>query len=133
MEEIINPEGGGNGMMMKQFALAAYFSAKTYAPELEEKTVRDISKVSHAHPASLVAAITHHKFLKILLQSDPQHFNKKEILQKLKVIAEKEENNYPYREGKKISEILTQISSYISEDNKFSLDDKQILDHFGWK
>ena len=133
LNEITNPNGGWNGMMMKQFPLAAYFAVNDINDEHENKDILDITKVSHAHPAALVAAIVHHNFLKILLKSDPKDLNKKQIIQDLKCIAIEEEEKFEHREWRKISEVLEQISSYIyTKKNELNMDDKQIMENFWW-
>lgn len=133
LEEITNPDSGWNGMMMKQFPLAAYFDIKWSDLESEEKAILDITKVSHGYPAALVAAVVHHHFLKKLLHADTQEINKQQILQELISIAQKQERKFEKREGKKISEVLRHIASYIDTKNEFPLSDQEIYEQFGRK
>jgi ADP-ribosyl-[dinitrogen reductase] hydrolase len=130
LEEITNPDGWWNGMMMKQFPLAAYFALKDASNE-EDKLLLDITKVSHGYPAALVSAVVHHHFLKTLLQSDSKNLDKKQLIEILKDIAIREETKYPHREWKKISEVLSNLQECI-ENNVISLNDQQIFEKFGW-
>jgi ADP-ribosylglycohydrolase len=131
IQEISNPAGGGNGMMMKQFPLAAYFDVKNSDPKVEEKAILDITKVSHGHPAALVAAIVHHYFLKELLDANTQEIDKKSLLQKMKCIAQAQESKFIPREGKKISEVIEQIQAHINDKNELTLRDEEIYEQFG--
>lgn len=134
LEDISNNNNGRwNGMMMKQFPLAVYFTVHESNKEDEEKIIVDITRVSHGYPAAVVAAVVHHNFLKIVLKSDPTTLDKKKLLQNLAWVAQAQENKFTQREGKKISEIIDQITWYIDEAWNLNLDDNQIFEKFGWK
>lgn len=131
VQDIVNPEWWGNGMMMKQFPLAAYFALHDIDPKQEEQTILDISKVSHGHPAALVSAIVHHEFLKKLLKSDSWTIDKSQVIKNLTDIALHQESLYKDRSGKKISEVLIAISKYIQDDGNLVITDEQIRAEFG--
>ncbi len=139
LEEITNPNGGWNGMMMKQFPLAAYFAVNNLDQEDEEKIILDITKVSHWHPAALVSAIVHHELLKKLLKSwlpsgrsDSKNIDKKTILKDTIIVAQDQEMKFENREWKKISGVLSEIYGYIDNEWNIKLSDKEILDKFWW-
>jgi len=133
IDQIINPNGGWNGMMMKQFPLAAYFAVNNVDWEVEDKTMLDITKVSHWHPAALVSTLVHHHLLKKLLNSDQKNIDKKTLLSDLIKIAEIQESKFENREGKKISEVLYEIYCLIDNEWNLNIEDSQILEKFGWK
>jgi len=132
LEEIINPNGWGNGMMMKQFPLAAYFALHDIDPKQEEQTILDISKVSHGHPAALVAAMVHHQLLKKLLKTQEMSLDKKQLLQELIEIAQTQESAFENLDTPKISEVLIKIQSHMDDNGSLSLTDEEIYNEFGW-
>ncbi len=132
LQEITNPNGWWNGMMMKQFPLAAYFAVNETKREDEEKIILDITRVSHWHPAALVSAIVHHNLLKKLLICDIKNIDKKNLLNDLINIAQEQESKIENREWKKISEVLSEINWYIDNEWNIKLSDEEILEKFGW-
>lgn len=118
--------------MMKQFPLAAYFALHDIDPKQEEQTILDISKVSHGHPAALVAAMVHHQLLKKLLKTQEMSLDKKQLLQELIEIAQTQESAFENLDTPKISEVLIKIQSHMDDNGSLSLTDEEIYNEFGW-
>ncbi len=123
----------GNGILMKQSPLSAYFIAKNSTDKEIEDIITNICYMTHKHPLPLIASLVHNKMLMTLLMSNK--IKKIELLEKLIEYTEKLEKKFWYTDENldKISDILKQLTSMINIDtNKLEATDKIILETF-WR
>lgn len=123
-------DAAGNGVVMKQFPLAAIAAAKDISDEEMAEIITTYTRTTHDSDIAVVASLVHHKFLKTLLETNPKKINKQELLQQLIAFITPYEQKYPQVENK-ISDMLTILSTYINDTGAFTLNDQEIVELFG--
>lgn len=130
LEQAGKKDAAGNGVVMKQFPLAAIATAKNISDEEMATIINTYTRATHDSDIAVVASIVHHKFLKTLLETTPNKLNKIEILDQLIEFILPYEQQYPQAENK-VSDMLTMLSTYINETGAFTLNDDDIIELFG--
>jgi len=123
-------DSAGNGVVMKQFPLAAIASVKNISDENMAELINTYTRATHNSDIAVVASLVHHKFLKLLLETQPKKLHKMELLHQLIEFILPYEQQYPQAENN-ISDMLTTLSTYINETGAFTLNDDDIIELFG--
>jgi len=121
----------GNGVVMKQFPLAAIASVKDIPDEEMAELINTYTRATHDSDLAAVSSIVHHKFLKTLLETEPNKLNKKELTKQLVDFIKPYEAKYPESENK-ISDLLISLNDMINEEtNTLDISDDEIIAKFG--
>ncbi|MFZ2151386.1 MAG: ADP-ribosylglycohydrolase family protein [Candidatus Absconditicoccaceae bacterium] len=124
-------DSAGNGVVMKQFPFAAVAATQDIPEEEMIDMIVTHARATHDSDIAVVSSITHHKFLKTLLETQPGKLNKKELLNNLITFIKPYEEKFPKDENK-MTNILSGLRDAIDEEtNKLNLSDEEILDKFG--
>ncbi|MFA6255724.1 MAG: ADP-ribosylglycohydrolase family protein [Candidatus Absconditabacterales bacterium] len=131
LEKSGQKDAAGNGVVMKQFPLAAIAAVKNISDEEMAELINAYTRATHDSDIAVVASIVHHKFLKELLKTESKKLNKKVLLQQIIDFITLYEKKYPQAENK-ISSMLSRLSAFVDEkSNNISLSDQEIIEHFG--
>lgn len=123
------PNAGGNGVLMKQFPVAAWCVAKSLDETQIEELVRDYTWATHGWNLALLASLLHNKFLMMLLQEDTS--DTVNILQTLQEYIKPYEQKYPLQSGVSFIQMLQDMQQHINpQTGLLEMSDEQIKKTF---
>jgi len=95
LEKAGQKDAAGNGVVMKQFPLAAIAAVKDISDDDMAEVINRYTRATHDSDIAVVASLVHHKFLKLMLEANPKRLDKMELLHQLVDFITPYENKYP--------------------------------------